>query len=168
MGLLPDTQNCGLRMRRECLERVTDPDMHHGACLTHLSSCLPGSLTRGFLWSRLWGKPYRHSRRMRKPLFCVSGKRPIAGSDIYGLPFVSLWSALCPDLFISLIHCCVYTCCRVQCYNEISVYEVIILHARLMLHYFAYVCSIFRQTKPCSIIVLSPNYIWTSHFEGKI
>ena len=40
-GLLPDTQNCGLRMRRECRERfprhrlqrkplVNDPGMHHG------------------------------------------------------------------------------------------------------------------------------------------
>ena len=37
MGLLPDTQICGLRMRRECRERfprqpprISDPDMHHG------------------------------------------------------------------------------------------------------------------------------------------
>ena len=29
MGLLPDTQNCGLRMR------VNDPDMHHGTCMMH-------------------------------------------------------------------------------------------------------------------------------------
>ena len=45
MGLLPDTQNCGLRMRLECRERfpchwlqrklpVSDPDMHHGTCAT--------------------------------------------------------------------------------------------------------------------------------------
>ena len=154
-------------MRRECLERVTDPDMHHGACLTHLPWCMPGSLTRSFLWSRFWGKPYRHSRRMRKPLFCVSGKRSIVGSNIYGLSFVSLWSGLCPDLFISLIYCCVYTCCRAQCYNEISVYEVMILHAILMLHYVAYARYFVRQN-PVQIIVLSPNYKWTSYFEGKI
>ena len=40
MDLLPDTQNCGLHMRRECRERfprhrpqrkpVSDPGMHHG------------------------------------------------------------------------------------------------------------------------------------------
>ena len=42
MGLLPDTQNCGLRMRRECRERfpkpplVSDSDMHHGTCVTHV------------------------------------------------------------------------------------------------------------------------------------
>ena len=57
MGLLPDTQNCGLRMRQECRERfprhrlqrkprVSDPDMHHGTCLTHVPWCMSGSLTR--------------------------------------------------------------------------------------------------------------------------
>ena len=51
MGLLPDMQNCGLRMHRDCRERfprhrlqrkplVSDPDMHHGTCMS-------GSLTRG-------------------------------------------------------------------------------------------------------------------------
>ena len=47
MGLLPDTQSRGLRMRRECWERfhphelqrkplVTDPDMHHGSAVMHV------------------------------------------------------------------------------------------------------------------------------------
>ena len=56
MGLLPDTLNCGLRMRRECRERfprhrlqrkplVTDPGMHHGTCVTHVPWCMPRSLT---------------------------------------------------------------------------------------------------------------------------
>ena len=58
MGLLPDAQNCGLRMRRECRKRfprhrlqrkplVSDPDMHHGTCATHVLWCISGSLTRG-------------------------------------------------------------------------------------------------------------------------
>ena len=58
MGLLPDTQNCGLRMRRGCRERLpryrlrrkpldSDPGMHHGACVTHVPWCMSGSLTRG-------------------------------------------------------------------------------------------------------------------------
>ena len=57
MGLLPDTQNCGLRMRRECQERfprhqlkrkllVSDPSMHHFTCVTHVPWCMSGSLTR--------------------------------------------------------------------------------------------------------------------------
>ena len=58
MGLLPDTYNCGLRMRRECRERfprhrlqrkppVSDPNMHHGTCFTYVPWCMAGSLTRG-------------------------------------------------------------------------------------------------------------------------
>ena len=56
MGLSLDTQNCGLRMRWECRERfprhrlkrktlVSDPDMHHGTCVTHVPWCMSGSLT---------------------------------------------------------------------------------------------------------------------------
>ena len=47
MGLLPNTENGGLRMRRECRERfprhrlqrkplTSDPGMHHGTCVTHV------------------------------------------------------------------------------------------------------------------------------------
>ena len=31
---------------------VSDPNMHHGTCVTHVPWCMPGSLTIGFLWSR--------------------------------------------------------------------------------------------------------------------
>ena len=51
---------------------VSDPDMHHGTCVTHVPWCMSGSLT-----SRWRGKHPRHSRRMCKPLFYVSGKRPM-------------------------------------------------------------------------------------------
>ena len=54
--------------------RVSDPDMHHGTCVTHVPWCMPGSLTSGFLWSRQRGKRSRHSRRMRNPQFYVSRK----------------------------------------------------------------------------------------------
>ena len=58
MGLLPDTQNWGMRMRRECQKRFprhrvqrkpidSDPDMHHGTCVTHVPWCMSGLLTRG-------------------------------------------------------------------------------------------------------------------------
>ena len=57
--------------------RVSDPDMHHGTCVTHMPWCMPGSLTSGFLWSRSQGKRSPYSRRMRDPQFYVSGKRPI-------------------------------------------------------------------------------------------
>ena len=57
--------------------RFSDPDMHHGACVTLVPWCMPRSLTSDFLWSRWWGKCSRHSRRMRNPQFYVSGKRPM-------------------------------------------------------------------------------------------
>ena len=58
MGLLPDTQNFLLRMRRECRERfprhrlqrkplASDPGMHHGTCVTHVPWCMSGTLTHG-------------------------------------------------------------------------------------------------------------------------
>ena len=55
----------------------SDPDMHHGTCVTPVPWCMPGSLTSGFLWKRWQGKLSRHSRRMRNPQFYVSGKRPM-------------------------------------------------------------------------------------------
>ena len=57
--------------------RISDPDMHHGTCVTHVPWCMPGSLTSGFFWSRWWGKRSRHSRSMHSPQFYLSGKRPI-------------------------------------------------------------------------------------------
>ena len=38
--------------------RVSDPDMHHGTCVTHVPWCMPGSLTSGFIWSRRWRKTF--------------------------------------------------------------------------------------------------------------
>ena len=59
------------------LPRISDPDMHHDRCVTHVPWYMLGSLTSGFLWSRWLGKRSRHSRRMLNPQFCVSGKRPM-------------------------------------------------------------------------------------------
>ena len=42
--------------------RVSDPDMHHGTCVTHVPWCMPGSLTSGFLRTWWRGKRSRHSR----------------------------------------------------------------------------------------------------------
>ena len=71
MDLLPDTGNCGLRMRREC--RNVFPAI---LCLRsrHASRHVPGSLTSGFCWR---GKRSRYSQRMPNPQFYVSGKRPM-------------------------------------------------------------------------------------------
>ena len=74
MGLLPP------------LPQFSDPDMHHGTCVTHVPWCMPGSLTSSFLWIRWRGKRSRHSRRMRNPRFCVSGKRPMGLVQCHDIP----------------------------------------------------------------------------------
>ena len=63
MGLLPDTQNCGCACAGNAgnvfpSPQVSDPDMHHGTCVTHVPWCMPGSLTSGFLWHRRRGKTF--------------------------------------------------------------------------------------------------------------
>ena len=51
--------------------RASNPDMHHGSCVTHVPWCIPGLLTSDFLWRWWRGKRSRHSQRMRNPQFCV-------------------------------------------------------------------------------------------------
>ena len=57
--------------------QVSDPDMRHGTCVTHVPWCTPGSLTSGFLWSQWWWKHSQHSRRMRNLQCYAYGKRPM-------------------------------------------------------------------------------------------
>ena len=38
--------------------QVSDPDMHHGTCVTHVPWCMPGSLTNGFLWNWRRGETF--------------------------------------------------------------------------------------------------------------
>ena len=73
--------------------RASNPDMHHGTCVTHVPWCMPGSLTSSFFWSRWLGKRSRHSRRMRNPQFYVSGKRPM--KILHQLSIALLWLVLC-------------------------------------------------------------------------
>ena len=57
MCLLPNKQNYGCACAENAgtfspAPRVSDPDMHHGTCATHVPWCMPGSLTSGLLWIR--------------------------------------------------------------------------------------------------------------------
>ena len=38
--------------------QVSDPDMHHGTCVTQMPWYMPGLLTSGFLWNRRRGKTF--------------------------------------------------------------------------------------------------------------
>ena len=49
--------------------RDSDPDMHHGTCVTHVPRCMLGSLTSGFLLSQWREKRSQHSLRMRNPQY---------------------------------------------------------------------------------------------------
>ena len=70
--------------------RVSDLEMHHGMCLTHVPWCMLGSLISIFLWSRWRGKC---SGRMRNTQFYVSGKRPMPwGRDMECHCHFKFWS----------------------------------------------------------------------------
>ena len=79
--------------------RVSDPDTHHGTCVTYAPWCLLGSLSSGFVWSRGRGKG---SQRMRNPQFYAPGKRPIGFEtlnwvELYALStWRSIFALQCP------------------------------------------------------------------------
>ena len=58
-------------------QRVSDPAMHHGTCVMHVSWCMAGSLASGFLWKRWQGKTFPAFPAHAQPTFYVSGKRPM-------------------------------------------------------------------------------------------
>ena len=105
-------------MRREYRERflrhrlqrkplVSNPDMHHGTCVTRTSR--HGRHARvemhvGVANPRCRGKRSRRSRRMRNPQFYVSGKRPM--QDEWAL-ILSEISATCAT---SLLNTNVFSC----------------------------------------------------------
>ena len=51
--------------------------MYHNTCMTYVPLCMLRLLTTRFLSSRWRGKCSWHSRCMRNPQFCISGKRPM-------------------------------------------------------------------------------------------
>ena len=71
MGLLPDTHNCGLRMRRECRERFLPPPTSKETARKwswHASRHVRDAravMHVGIAYQRWRGKRSRHSRRMR-------------------------------------------------------------------------------------------------------
>ena len=61
--------------------RISDLDMHHGTCVTHVPWCMPRSLPSSSLWSRRRGKTFPTLPALAQPVILrhyVSGKRPIA------------------------------------------------------------------------------------------
>ena len=81
--------------------KVSDPDMHHGTCVTHVPWCTQGSLTNRFLWIRWRGKRSRHSQRMHNPQFYVSAKRSIAKSWQWAM---AIWIEMCRNWTTTVEH----------------------------------------------------------------
>ena len=48
---------------------VSDPDMHHGTCVTHVPWCMPGSLYSSFLWNWRRGKTFPAFPAHAQPVF---------------------------------------------------------------------------------------------------
>ena len=69
--------------------QVSDPDMYHGTCVTHVPWCMPGSLTSGFLWNRRRGKTFPAFPAHAHPQFYVSGKRPMMALSGYAMDTAS-------------------------------------------------------------------------------
>ena len=78
--------------------RVSDPDLYHGTCVTHVPWCMPGLLTSGYRWSRWQGKRSRHSPRMPNPQFHVFGKRYMVTN--YCLQWCFLVLLLCKSSYL--------------------------------------------------------------------
>ena len=77
--------------------RVSDPDMHHGRCVTHVPWCMPGSLTSDLLWRRWRGKRSRYSRCMPNRQFYVTGKN-VKISIRENIDFHIPWYSLCYEI----------------------------------------------------------------------
>ena len=79
--------------------RVSDPDMHHGTCVTHVPWCMPGSLTGGFLWNRWRGKRSRHSGACATHIFTYLVRGPCRWSvGVLQSPLmllVNFWKLIC-------------------------------------------------------------------------
>ena len=95
---------------------VREPDMHQGTCVTHVPRCMPGSLAKGFPWSRWRGRRCRHYRCIRNEQLYVSGKRSMAGAL---LCFVAVWSPLNRPCSWELTDCLSWIICFLNTRNII-------------------------------------------------
>ena len=58
--------------------QVSDPDMHHGTCVTHMPWCMPG--ISSFFWSQWRGKTFPAFPAHAQPAIYISGKRHMAST----------------------------------------------------------------------------------------
>ena len=83
---------------------VSDPDMHHVTCVTHVPWCMPGSLTSGFLWSRGAGKMFPAFLAPIIDLVCQKCSEP---STVWLNRFQLIKNT--PDCFFCFVFCFVFS-----------------------------------------------------------
>ena len=81
---------------------VSDPDMHHGTCVTHVPWCMPGSLTSGFIWNRRQGKTFpafpAHAQPAILRIWEEAHGREQRSIELPALPAGNMYSLLKADL----------------------------------------------------------------------
>ena len=155
--------------------QVSDPDMHHGTCVTHVPWCKPGSLTSGFLWN--WrggggGGRSRHSRRMRNLQFSVSGKRPMGQHTIFSIHVLLLgqWMHLrlrLPLLLLMIISCFSFVCYKASLISSgITGGPLMSTHSCVQIWWLLRKCGAYAGQK--STAGLSPSYHLRNHLTNTI
>ena len=135
---------------------VSDPDMHHDTCLTHVPWCMPWSLTSDFLWNRWRGKRSQYSRRMRNPQFCVYGKRPMDQRPWNWMQHSSSKTHIGLTLVhIGLCRCCGWYNDRSSCWDIAIHTEDTGLGATLHLH-----IDLFNNYNHLGVVSYSDFYMW--------
>ena len=113
---------------------LSDPDMHHGTCVTHVPWCMPGSLTSGFLWIRRQVKTFSAFPVHAQPT--VAGKKP------------THWAAQMPVLAWSWPlsgHRGHHSIITSPCLILVAVHWVKLEHGNV---HSLYVCVLYRNKKP--------------------
>ena len=75
--------------------QVSNPDMHHGTCVTHVPWCMPGSLTSGLLWHRRRGKTFPASPAHAQPVILRIWQEAHSTSTVLGPRLTILSNVKC-------------------------------------------------------------------------
>ena len=150
-------------MRRECREcfarhrlqkkpLVSNPGMHHGTCVTHVTWCMSGSLTRG------GGGKFPAFPRMRNAQFYVFGNRPME----VGFPLLWHWGHQSQDLN----HRCADNLWYLYRDNECIIYKYMTCShiKRVRFFFISLQCPRSTQWKVSSVLSISQSCCFLEMF----
>ena len=84
-------------------QRIGDPDLHHGTCVTNAPWCMSGSLITVSYEGWWRGKRSRHSRRIHNPQLYVSGKRLMVLTNLFPKYFGTHVAWQAPSHYLNLL-----------------------------------------------------------------